>query len=475
MVDIPDYLSRAEKALKQGELDMAERYYNQVLSVNPENQDAHAGKKQVKIRRAQSGSPIGWWFQLLKGYALVSIGKAADAYPTLDMIHHTHPDNSFAASLFARAAEAHGNTTEAHQVYTAILKRTPDNRAVLRRDADLLIGMEEYEKATERLKRLLALQPNNDKLEHQLRDISALSYSRSGIPKKLTERRAQMEKAKLEALDAPEFMDQLEELQHQYEQEPDNHELGVQIAKHLRQGKHFAEASKMLGSILDADAAFTPARREQAMVWFLMGELGIAASLYEELLAETPHDMALKQEYYTAQLALLGQKLSEEPGSADLVSRIETMKIERDKHRITQLQAVLRERPESFPERAELGELLKNHGRVDEAIETIQRLLHEPSWGGRGYLMLGLCFHAKGDRSLAVMQLEKAIPFFQDTGYGHTPTPDLKETWYRIGLIREEMNEPEKAREAYGQVYSVDVNFRDVKKRYEGLFNSTTP
>lgn len=466
-MDVLEYLARGRAALKDGEFELAERYFRQVIEYNPDNADAHNGLQSLTVERAKKNwSPISWSYRLVVGALLIAMGKAPKAYEALQLAHLTRPDNRIAALIFARCAAASERLDEARAIYTQLLRRNPSDVAALKADADLLERMEEYEEAAERLKRLHAMRPNDDKLERRLRDISALSYSRTGIPKNLTERRAQMEREKLESLDEPEFMDALEQMQSEYERNPGDHGLGVRLAAHYRQGKHNEHAARVLASILDEHPEFEPARREQARVWRLTGELTLAAHLFEELHNQHPQDRELKDETLEAKIAVL--KAGGDSGGA--FGEIESLRIEREKNRIEWLQEILETHPESCAERAELGELLLKHGRVDEAIGVVQRLFQEPSWAGRGFYLLGQCFRAKGDRALAAQQFEKSLEFFRNRGYSHVPSDELKAVYYYLGVVREEMGDIAKAREAYGEIYSFDINYRDVKDRYERSF-----
>ena len=331
--------------------------------------------------------------------------------------------------------------------------------------------MDNLDEAEKRLQKLQSLRPRDERVMHRLRDVSAKAYSRVGIPENLKSRRAAIEKEKLEAIGTPEFVERLDSMLKEFEISPDNISLGVAIAAHYREGKLYDLASQVLSSILDKNPHSELARREQACVWRHSGDLHIAAPLYEELIKEKPDDRLLRDEYLDAVVAYK-TKLWEDAGKPKKDwNDIEKLKLDREKNRVEYIQALLIERPESFEERAELGELLLKHGRVEESITFLQRLLHEPSYAGRGYFLLGQCFRAKGDAILAINQYDKALDFYKNRGYGHIPSQELKDIYYFMGLAKESLGDVKGAREAYGHVYSVDIHFRDVRERYEKTFS----
>jgi len=469
-MDIVQYITRARSALKEGEFDLAERYFKQVLSQFPLNEDALNGLKDLEVARTQKSSLLTKGFKFLRGTILKGIGKSDKAIDDLELLYRSQPDNIRAALSFAKCAEQTGRLKEAHEAYEKVLAQNATHPQAIEEDAEILIRLERYEEAAALLQRLMVMKPKDDKIAHRLRDISAQAYSRVGIPENLKERRAAIEKKKIEAPGAPEFMEKLEKMLEAYHKDPKNFQLGVDIAEHYREGNLYNEANKILAAILDSHPSFEPARREQARVWRQSGEFGIAENLYQELLAESPHDQFLKDEYLDARIARFEADIKSGKSGKDQAIQLERMKLDRDKNKISLLKKILSDHPEADKERAELGELLIKHGRIEDAIPTLQRLIREPSWAGRGYFLLGQSFRAKKDNGLAVEQYEKALEYFKNKGYSHLPSEELKTVYYYLGLTLEDMGDKEGARKAYGSVYSVDITFKDIQQRYEKTF-----
>ncbi|RJP35487.1 MAG: hypothetical protein C4527_00055 [Candidatus Omnitrophota bacterium] len=470
-MDIQNYIAQARKAIQEGEFDLAERYFKQVQSSFPQNPDVLQGFREIEIARAQkTWSPVTWWIKFAWAFLLKNVGQYEKAYRELDILHHCKPQNAAAASNFAGCAEKVGRLDEAHEAYQKILSINATNLSALKADAELLAHMDQLDEAVKHYQRLESLRPKDDRISHRLRDLTARAYARVGIPENLKERRAKIEKEKREAPGAPEFMEKLNKMLAAFKEDPTKKEVGVEIAAHYRQGKLYDDANRYLAQILDKNPDYEPARREQARVWRQSGELAIAVNLLEELLALHPHDQAIKDEYLDASIALLQQEMEQGQDVKEKSIRLERLILDREKNRISMLTNHLVEHPESDKERAELGELLLKHGRIEDAISTLQRLIHTPGWAGRGFYLLGQCFRAQGDRPLAITQFEKALDFFKNRGYSHIPSEELKAVYYYMGQCKDELGDKKGAREAYGNIYSADINYRDVRQRYEATF-----
>lgn len=471
-MDIPQYINRARTALNEGEFDLAARYFQQILTRYPNNPEALDGMKAIKVALARKKYPP--WIRSIKLALLalsVSLGRARQVYSDMELLYQCQPDHVRTALTFARCAEKSGFLEEAHAAYTHVLDLNATHPQALAADAEILTKLDRLEESAERYQRLLALHPGDDVITHRLRDISARSYARTGIPENLQARRAAIEKEKREAPAPPEVMEELEKTLEAYKQNPANKELGVQIAAHYRKAELHDAANQTLSGILDKNPDYEPARREQARVWRGSGELLIAQNLYKELLDRAPGDLALKDEYLNTCVSLM-ERQYRESNDPEARSQLERAKIERDRNRMAYLNQYLEDHPEAFEERLELAKLLLRTGSPDEAVPLLQRVIHEPSFAGQGLFQLGQCFRAKGDTALAIRQYEKALEFFKNKGYSHIPSQELKSIYYYMGVAKEELGDKEGAKEAYGVVYSSDVNFKDIRKRYENLFTS---
>jgi tetratricopeptide (TPR) repeat protein len=115
--------------------------------------------------------------------------------------------------------------------------------------------------------------------------------------------------------------------------------------------------------------------------------------------------------------------------------------------------------PNDLHLRYELGVLYYENGYSDEALEHLQLAQRSPKDRLWALYYLAMCFLAKGQNDMAVMQLETArdaIPTMDDL---------KKKIVYQLGLCAEEAGDYEKAYAYYKDVYSTDVTFADLNTR----------
>ncbi len=115
--------------------------------------------------------------------------------------------------------------------------------------------------------------------------------------------------------------------------------------------------------------------------------------------------------------------------------------------------------PEDAQAHYDLGLAFKEMGLLDEAIEQFQVALRTGSGGLEVYEELGDCFLQKGEYSVAVKLLERALQL---------PTADEMDRvglYYYLGAAAEQLGRTDQARDAYERVLGLDMTFRDVSQR----------
>ena len=73
--------------------------------------------------------------------------------------------------------------------------------------------------------------------------------------------------------------------------------------------------------------------------------------------------------------------------------------------------------------------------------------------------MIGMCFLSMDNPGLAVKQLERGLEISKQSG------GESMGIHYNLGLAFEALDDPEKAREHFEEVYIVDVTFRDISEK----------
>jgi tetratricopeptide (TPR) repeat protein len=140
---------------------------------------------------------------------------------------------------------------------------------------------------------------------------------------------------------------------------------------------------------------------------------------------------------------------------------LEQKRLEKEQFVFDDLQARVERYPNDLRLRYELGVMLFNNDYLSEAVEQFQLAQKNPQHRAKSLYYLGLCFKAKGQNDLAIEQLEAAA--------GELTRMDetKKDILYAIGETYEAMDNADKARDCYKQIYQVDIRFKDVAAKVE--------
>lgn len=126
------------------------------------------------------------------------------------------------------------------------------------------------------------------------------------------------------------------------------------------------------------------------------------------------------------------------------------------------------QRVERYPNdlrlRFELGEQYLMYDAYDDAIQQFQLSQRSPKERTLSLHGLAKCFRAKGQRDMAVMQLETALEQL------HVMDDAKKAVLFDLGEMAEESGDLEKAFKIYREVYGADISFRDIAAKMERVY-----
>lgn len=135
-------------------------------------------------------------------------------------------------------------------------------------------------------------------------------------------------------------------------------------------------------------------------------------------------------------------------------------------YRLERYEERVRLYPNDLVCRFELAEVLWEGQQIDRALEQFQLAQRNPAHRLAAMTYLGRCFHAKGQNDMAVEQFQKVI--------AEMPVMDAEKmnTLYYMGITLEAIGDGKAALECFKQIYSANVNYRDVSARMNAYYES---
>jgi len=181
---------------------------------------------------------------------------------------------------------------------------------------------------------------------------------------------------------------------------------------------------------------------------------------YQEILTKDPENaIALIQ--YGSHLKTLGR--TEEARQA-MEQAYRIMPNNPDVQReISELYEFILEEKDDIEVRFELGKLYLAMNQFDSAISCFQRTSQDFRWESESIKYLGRCFVRKGMLDLAMQEFKKL-----------TIDDEMKDMLYDLAQRYEAKNDLVGAKQVYRQLFAADINYRNVRTKFEMLAGSTS-
>ncbi len=130
----------------------------------------------------------------------------------------------------------------------------------------------------------------------------------------------------------------------------------------------------------------------------------------------------------------------------------------------------MRKRVERYPNdlqlRFDFGEILVARGELDQALAQFQISQRHAQRRVQSLYYIGVCFNAKGQRDMAIDQLQKAAEELTEMN------PLKMSVLYELAQTLEALGKSDEALAQYKEIYQVDINFRDVAARIDLAYKS---
>ena len=438
-----NFTNRGRQALESGRFELAMDMLMEAVAAAPDILETRKLLRTAQIAnfkrngKAGIGAKLGAMMARSKIMGLIKKGQAAEAMAEAEKLMCQNPLDADNIEAAVKAAEAAGKQDHAAISVEAAYECGNKDPALLERVATYYQLAKNWAKARDAYQKLAQIKPGDQRIMQMLKNSEAQATMNAGweqtagkkggfqnliANKEQAKKLDQANKAVITGDDAEALI--AEKLE-QIAKEPKNMNARRALARLYMQNKRFAEAVNCLTEALEASGNMDP-------------ELDRMCS-------------QARVQYYDQQIELLKGEGREEEAEA--------MDAEKNQFVLDDLMSRSERYPNDLHIRYELGKLLFSYGYYDEALEHLQLAQKSPKDRLWALYYLAMCFLAKEQIDMGVMQLE--------TARDQIPTmDDLKKiVVYQLGLCAESQGDLEKAYQYYKDVYSTDVGFEDLSER----------
>ena len=442
-----NFFNKGSAAFERGNFDIAIDLLMQCVSLSPGFSRARKLLRATQIAKFRKEKKSGLATKLedvkaammrVKIAGLLKTGKTDLALIECEKLLTLNPLHSQNVEM---AAEAAGHPEAALFTVEAAYENNPDDMELLRRVANYYMTVGDYTKARDAYVKLNAYLPNDQTIFKQLKDAEARVTMAAGweeaagkkdayrdlIADKDQAKKLDMQaKAVVAGADAEAL---IEEARARIEQEPNNLNYYRALARLLSQNKRFDEAVEVLEAARKINAA----------------------------------DPELDRAVTSTRISAFEAKIDalKEAGNAEGAAEME---VEMNQFIFDDLSARVQRYPNDLRLRYELGMQYFMYEHYDDAIGQFQLSQRSPKERIESLYYLAMCFAHKGQRDMAVMQLETAndqLPIMDDL---------KKKVVFALGKLAEDAGDIEKAFGYYKDVYGADIGFEDISARMERIY-----
>jgi tetratricopeptide (TPR) repeat protein len=392
--------------------------------------------------------------QVLKGKGQISKEQYAEALDTAEIIMSADPTAHAGITLLTEAAEAAELMPIAGMTLDHALNHHPKSLKFLEWGARLYSDLGMGRKALEMRQRIVALNPNNREYQDALRQATAEAAMDQGGWDKVWAgegdyRDLIKDKGAAERLEQEERIfvddDQVDNLlQEQIDkvERIDNADTRRRLGELYAKAKEWDLALESYEKVVEHAGVLDPST-DEAITKILAKKIDIRSQEWTD--------------YLEAEERSAEEVAEAEREIANCESEKATMLLGRLDDRVRRM-------PNSAPDRFELGKLLYEADRVDDALQHFQLTQKNAQFKIQASLYMGLCFQHKGLHDLAVDSFNTVVDNQK------VMNPLKKDALYNLGKCYQDMDKSEEAMDCFKQIYQVDLSFRDVSEIMESFY-----
>lgn len=448
-----NFFNNGFAAFERGNLEMALELLNECLQIDPSSFRTRKFLRAAALQRFIKSKPTSLKLKMaeisglgtsMKVDGLIKSGKIAEALITSEKLIQQAPMCVKYLSQAAKCALLAKQADVAAMILETALQADMNNEDLMNVMAETYCEIGEWKKAREIYAVLLNKHPQDGKLVTLLKNTEARMTMASGwedvvnsdqkegyrnlIKNKEEASKLDMKnKATVQAGDDAEAM--IAEQKAKIQKEPKNLNYYRGLARIYQQLKRYDDAVQTLTAARQINSSDPELDRMLTNVSILAYDSRIDALI-----------QAGKNEEAESMRADRNQFVFD-----DLVQRVERY-------------------PNDLRLRYELGEQYLMYDAYDDAIQQFQLSQRSPKERTLSLHGLSKCFRAKGQRDMAVMQLETALEQL------HVMDDAKKAVLFDLGEMAEEAGDLEKAFKIYREVYGADISFRDIAEKMERVY-----
>ncbi|MEM1108118.1 MAG: hypothetical protein AAGH99_05440 [Planctomycetota bacterium] len=458
------FFDHAETVSEAKNYDYAIEMYINGLRHDPDNMIRHEELLEVAKRRKVGGGKKAGIKDKLKSLGPDPVAKMLDAERVWAM---DFGDSSLMREFMKRAVDANDAEEDLNLAEVAFwigsmaldipgLKPKSKDYVQLR---DLFARIESYGKAVFANKKAYQLDPKNDALLAELKDLEALKYAadntstdEGGFRENLKDDEAAQE-AQQGNTRAVSVVDQnIAKRRGEYEEDPEDVDLLSKLVDALLKKEEYTEeeeAMKLLGKA-----------HEQTNQYRYKVRVG---------------DIKMKQ--FNREIRDLKKNLEAAPGDDYFTGRLKETAKEKLDFELGEYQERVKNYPTDLKLKYELGRRMFQVGLTDEAIGLLQDAKREPKSKGQAYLLLGRCFMQKEWVDEAISTLGEAIEAHPvpDDALGKELRYDKLSALMSSAENAKNLEQAEEANQLASELLQADIKYKDImdkKKAATELLNT---
>ncbi len=443
-MDVNKHIEKAEEAMKRRNYDFAINLFQQLLTIDPDNERARTGhyeaaRKAWDMKNAGKKGKKGAGVGTGLGIMMRSGGRKdpSAVMAACDKVIAKTPNDPKAHEKLGYAASKAGHYRAALFSFAKVVELAPENVQAAKNLGKLHHKLGNIQEALDAFDRALKIDPGDQESIKARKDLAAEAaihghgYAEAKSTMDLLKNKNQAREHDLldrVAMNEDDVRATIELVNEKLVETPDDRKLLMRLGELEEQ----------------------------------RGDLDAARTAFERLLGVDPTNFDVKERIgdlriRDAEIALERARAGgDADATADATAALEQTKVEEFGWRVEA-------HPTDLPQRFRFGEALFRAGRLDDAIAEFQKTVKDPRKRLDSQVMMANAFMKKGMLDLAANQLEKALDV---AGEGSKRGMDIR---YALGKVCEKSGDVESARRHYLHIYERDIGYKDIRQRLEGL------